>query len=239
MSDGPPSNKGGADEPPPLAAAAASNSSPGDATLVQALYAAESLIQLFGFDADAANQAVDAVGTDLTTCYNYILDQGLGDDKGGAIYPIDSCPHLDQHGQVLLHLLVDPLLGENQNPMLAPCCHHHSLKKKPPSGGLKGEDATSDNGTCPMGENWLCLECGDVYCSRYVNGHGLQHWKDTASTQGGDGHCIAVSLADLSVWCHVCSSYLRHERLTPLLKRLEALKFPTNGDDNVTSGANK
>jgi Zn-finger in ubiquitin-hydrolases and other protein len=112
-----------------------------------------------------------------------------------------------------------------------------------------------------MGENWMCLRCGGIYCSRYVNGHGLQHWQDSMvndqqrrteprglllgvggseedvkECRGGDGndgnvdeHCVMVSLADLSVWCHRCAAYLRHESLKPVLQRLEELKFK---DDN-------
>ena len=79
-------------DPPPSkesneAAAAAASSSGGDATLAQALYCVETLTQVFGFSDDAANEAVNAVGADPTTCYNYILDKGLGQDHGGAVYP--------------------------------------------------------------------------------------------------------------------------------------------------------
>jgi hypothetical protein len=59
-----------------------------------------------------------------------------------------------------------------------------------------------------------------------VNGHGLVHWQDTKSQDpAGVGHCIAASLADLSVWCHVCSAYLRHPDIEPLTEMLEQLKF--------------
>ena len=32
--------------------------------------------------------------------------------------------------------------------------------------------------TCPTGENWWCLACGGIYCSRYVNGHSVRHYED-------------------------------------------------------------
>lgn len=212
---------------PPIAATAASVSSPCDATLAQALYAVETLTQVFGFDADAANQAVNAVGIDATACYNYILDQGLGTDKGGAIYPIDTCPHLnDCHFQLQASKLASDLWQ-------IPCMYQTSIKKV---GQLKGAvDTLNEDGSCPaIGENWLCLECGLICCSRYVNGHGLQHWEETKQEGNGEeeeedvGHCLALSLADLSVWCHVCNAYLKHDKLTPLLQRLETLKFPEN-----------
>jgi len=33
--------------------------------------------------------------------------------------------------------------------------------------------------TCPSGENWICLECGALMCSRYANGHAKLHYEDT------------------------------------------------------------
>ncbi|KAL5988174.1 hypothetical protein ACLOJK_035937 [Asimina triloba] len=35
-------------------------------------------------------------------------------------------------------------------------------------------------------ENWLCLSCRDVLCSRFINKHMLQHYQET-------GHCVALS----------------------------------------------
>ena len=40
-----------------------------------------------------------------------------------------------------------------------------------------------------------------VYCGRYVQEHMVVH-QDTA------GHKMALSLADLSVWCYLCDSYI-------------------------------
>jgi Zn-finger in ubiquitin-hydrolases and other protein len=86
-----------------------------------------------------------------------------------------------------------------------------------------------------MGENWMCLRCGDVYCSRYVNGHGLCHWEETAAAAAASttndernksGHCVMVSLTDLSVWCNVCGAYLVHDSLKPIVKQLQQIKFP-------------
>jgi hypothetical protein len=211
------------DQAPPVAAAASTRG--GDATLAQALQAVESLTQLFGFSVEAANQAVDAVGIDLTICYNYILDQALGNDQGGAIYPIHDCPHLDPH----FCLSIDQLPPK---PFQVPCMYNKASSSKKTTGGLKGEDS-EDGSSCPLGENWLCLQCGEVHCSRYINGHGLQHWEDSKEREPPNGHCVAVSMADLSVWCHACSAYLKSERLKPLLKRLEQLKFPNDTSDDA------
>ncbi|GMH03106.1 hypothetical protein Nepgr_004945 [Nepenthes gracilis] len=50
-------------------------------------------------------------------------------------------------------------------------------------------------------ENWLCLCCKEVFCSRFVNKHMLEHYHLK-------GHCLALSYSDLSVWCFICDAYL-------------------------------
>ena len=67
-------------------------------------------------------------------------------------------------------------------------------------------------------ENWVCLTCYEIRCSRYVNGHQNDHFKET-------GHCIAASFSDLSVWCYNCDSYIKHSTLRPFLKQLCDVKF--------------
>jgi acetoin utilization deacetylase AcuC-like enzyme len=76
-------------------------------------------------------------------------------------------------------------------------------------------------------ENWLCLSCGEIHCSRYINNHGEEHWLFTLLTDAQDnlGHCLTISLQDLSVWCYPCKSYVKNIRLNPLIKQLERIKF--------------
>ncbi|UJR30750.1 hypothetical protein I4U23_018270 [Adineta vaga] len=85
-------------------------------------------------------------------------------------------------------------------------------------------------------ENWLCLSCGEIHCSRYVNNHGEGHWLFTLLTdeQYNTGHCLTISLQDLSVWCYPCKSYVKNVRLNSLLKCLECAKFrsSTNQAEN-------
>ncbi|XP_021729667.1 histone deacetylase 6-like [Chenopodium quinoa] len=50
-------------------------------------------------------------------------------------------------------------------------------------------------------ENWVCLFCKDVLCSRFINKHMLEHYEQK-------GHCLALSYSDLSVWCFTCDAYL-------------------------------
>ena len=40
-----------------------------------------------------------------------------------------------------------------------------------------------------------------TFCGRYVNEHMVMH-------QESAGHKVALSMANLSVWCYVCDSYL-------------------------------
>ncbi|GAB2268159.1 hypothetical protein Dimus_003137 [Dionaea muscipula] len=70
-------------------------------------------------------------------------------------------------------------------------------------------------------ENWLCLFCKDVLCSRFVNKHMLEHYKSK-------GHCLALSYSDLSVWCFICDAYLDAQliqQLQPVYETAYILKF--------------
>jgi uncharacterized UBP type Zn finger protein len=199
--------------------AAAAASQQDDALVVRKLQATDQLVEIFGFEKDAANKAVDAVGTDVTACYNYILDAGLGADKGGPVTPIENCPHV----QDKVKLTVEQLPFR---PHGAPCTHHATAGTSSAAGVARPKSDVEEDGSCPQGENWLCLDCGVIRCSRYVNGHGLVHWEETKSEDpAGVGHCVAASLADLSVWCHICQAYLRDPSLLPLTNMLEHLKF--------------
>jgi hypothetical protein len=101
-------------------------------------------------------------------------------------------------------------------------------------GGFKDDieysSSLGDNkATCPRGENWWCLKCGGIYCSRYVNGHGVKHYYDQQHQhQKKEEHCVMIGLADLSVWCHSCGSYLEthhNKRLSSILQKLQDIKF--------------
>ncbi|XP_035701530.1 histone deacetylase 6 isoform X3 [Folsomia candida] len=56
------------------------------------------------------------------------------------------------------------------------------------------------------GDNLVCLVCYKVLCGRYVNQHMVMHSSEC-------GHPIALSFADLSIWCYACESYVRNEKL--------------------------
>ena len=57
-----------------------------------------------------------------------------------------------------------------------------------------------------------------VLCGRYINHHMLAHHDDT-------GHPMALSLADISVWCFPCDSYLEHASLRAAKNAVCVSKF--------------
>lgn len=61
-------------------------------------------------------------------------------------------------------------------------------------------------------ENWMCLHCDRICCGRYVNQHMAAHHSATK-------HALALSFADLSVWCYECESYVDN----PILFRFKNL----------------
>lgn len=67
-------------------------------------------------------------------------------------------------------------------------------------------------------ENWICFPCGALECSRYKNGHMVAHNESS-------NHEIAMSLADLSIWCYECSSYIVSPIIRPIHTMLYMAKF--------------
>jgi len=94
------------------------------------------------------------------------------------------------------------------------CAHLDDITK------LSGELDTSEPcGDCGhVGENWVCLTCYKVYCSRYVNEHMLFHSIAT-------DHKMVLSYADLSVWCYACDSYVHNAELLPMKNSAHRHKF--------------
>jgi len=97
-----------------------------------------------------------------------------------AVTPKDDCPHVET--DVILRPLTEQ---EIQELVSSPCRECGDLS-----------------------ENWICLNCAHVFCSRYIEGHMAQHFDSTA-------HAITVSLSDLSFWCYKCDSYI----VAPILER--------------------
>ncbi|KAL5206937.1 hypothetical protein ABZP36_035146 [Zizania latifolia] len=120
------------------------------------------------------------------------VDFDLCGAAAGWVEARTSCPHLP----TMPHAGADDLA--RVPPPDSPCsrCHHPT-------------------------ENWLCLICKDVLCSRFINKHMLYHYQET-------GHCLALSFSDLSVWCFACDSYLDVQailELRPVYEVAHLLKF--------------
>jgi NAD-dependent SIR2 family protein deacetylase len=85
---------------------------------------------------------------------------------------------------------------------------------------------------CDGTESWICLSCQVRFCSRYENGHMLEHNEQS-------GHCVAFSLSDGSCWCYGCDSYIVSSEINKLRKYYGELKFPdeaiTEFDENATT----
>jgi hypothetical protein len=56
-------------------------------------------------------------------------------------------------------------------------------------------------------ENWICLTCGEIYCSRYVKNHMVSHYEKKK-------HPMVLSFSDISVWCYECDAYVHNELLS-------------------------
>lgn len=67
-------------------------------------------------------------------------------------------------------------------------------------------------------ENWVCLECGEFFCSRYVNKHFVQHFEEKS-------HAICIGMMDLSIWCYGCENYIVSKELDKYDKKVSAQKF--------------
>lgn len=100
------------------------------------------------------------------------------------------------------------------------CPHHSHLNYQECFNRLDFDKITAPCLTCgDASENWLCLECDHVFCSRYVKGHMSEHNAET-------NHSIALSFSDGSFWCYSCDSYVNSSELRRIGIKLGRIKFP-------------
>ena len=215
-----------------------------DAAVAHRLRLTEQLVSVLGFPPSVVEHAMEALpdNTNMTveTLTQYILEHDLAKDPGGPITPRDVCEHV-QNGAL------SSASVWNASHLCAPCSGppvEEEEDSKPSAVGRNSTGAASQVATkssngrtlsiCgSTAENWLCLHCGVIRCSRYQHGHCADHFRET-------NHSVCASLSDLSVWCHCCQSYLNTTGgmtgtiLRPIAQRLEALKF---GEDDDTNGA--
>lgn len=117
-----------------------------------------------------------------------------GKELGGfAVYPKTNCPHLlPSHIDSL-----NRLSEEKKDLILSNSCSECQ----------------------DQSENWFCLECNLIGCSREVKGHMAKHNSETS-------HSIALSFSDCSFWCYNCDSYIITGHLEALQRKFSAIKFP-------------
>lgn len=116
-----------------------------------------------------------------------------------AVYPKTNCPHLEACDleSVYDHLTTTSTTTSGGVGILSfPC--------------ISCQDTS---------ENWMCLLCEGVFCSRYVNAHMAVHNAET-------GHAVALSFSDASVWCYDCDSYVTSERAQRVTRKIGEIKFP-------------
>uniref|UniRef100_A0A8D2DMH3 Protein deacetylase HDAC6 n=1 Tax=Sciurus vulgaris TaxID=55149 RepID=A0A8D2DMH3_SCIVU len=98
-------------------------------------------------------------------------------------------------------------------------CPHLVAVCPTPVAGLDINQPCEDCGT--LEENWVCLSCYQVYCSRYVNAHMVQHHE-------ASGHPLVLSYTDLSAWCYPCQAYVHHQALLDVKNIIHQYKFGEN-----------
>lgn len=79
-------------------------------------------------------------------------------------------------------------------------------------------------------ENWICLICFKIFCSRFINEHSHLHFISTE-------HPLTLSFSDLSVWCYVCEAYVDNPKLHKFKNLAHRSKF--NGEELVWSYGNR
>ena len=114
-----------------------------------------------------------------------------------TVCPKKDCPHYkNEHSEKFSTILEE--LGEK---ILKSKCRHCEVTK----------------------ENWVCLECEEIYCSRFQNEHMVLHSVETE-------HKVVFSLADASFWCYFCDSYITNLQMDKLRMKFSNIKFPDNKD---------
>lgn len=172
----------------------------------------QTLVEVYGFDLERSVEAVQALGeencSNVSLAVDWLLEHGE-EDKGGAVQ-FCHCPHLDPPAAPSS----SATSGNGKRKLVAEASAGSRQLIKPSQLAFGMPCARG----CASTENWICLECGVTSCGRYVKKHALAHHEET-------GHTPSVSLADLSVWCYLCDGYVQHPTLSPLVQRLQNLKF--------------
>lgn len=107
-----------------------------------------------------------------------------------------------------------------------PWCPHLESVQPLPARGMNVHKACEDCEDAT--ENWVCLICYRVLCSRFVNEHMMHH-------ASAEQHLLALSCSDLSVWCYGCEDYVDNEVLHPMKNEAHMKKFGESIPNRWTS----
>lgn len=132
--------------------------------------------------------------------------------EGFSVAPKRDCVHVGDASFVVTSALQGSLDGDGSGGT---------------DGGKMGLEKTFEKlATCSdcgdTQETWVCLQCGASKCGRFRQAHMVQH---VSSEDEGCGGVIAMSAADLSVWCFQCDAYITHDKLEQPFRELHHLKF--------------
>lgn len=171
-------------------------------------------------------------------------------DVGGEVEPRQTCPHL--HLASHLHISPDDLAssvtpgrcmtcGSEVEPWVClgcKCAVHCSRYVN-----ADAEAHFFASLTAEREERWRDVvtgeSSGEGRGGRRLNtatGMPFPNGGGRSRQEEGKGHGLVLSLSDLSVWCYLCSSYVKHDRLVPFLVRAEALKFNTPDKTALLAG---
>ncbi|XP_042525135.1 histone deacetylase 6 isoform X3 [Dipodomys spectabilis] len=133
-------------------------------------------------------------------------DEGLlGEAAGGE--PINNSQLAFGSGEAAAAVATITVAPDNDEDLFyavtpMPWCPHLGAVCPIPAAGLNVNQPCDTCGT--MEENWVCLSCYKVYCSRYINGHMVSHYEASQ-------HPLVLSCVDLSSWCYHCEAYVHHQ----------------------------
>ena len=60
---------------------------------------------------------------------------------------------------------------------------------------------------------WICLVCGEIFCSRSIKGHFVEHNKANPE------HCLCLGIGDFSVWCSECINDKQNDSNDPNVEK--------------------
>lgn len=166
-----------------------------------------------------SSTAGSSVGAEKNQTFTeYLADhrEALLNNEMFAVIPLNECPHLPS---------LDPITvpsGNCNGFLLLPTERRTLITFDLVSDIDIATACASCNSTQ---ENWICLHCFSVFCSRYVQEHMFYHHLEAK-------HPLVLSFRDLSVWCFECNAYVDNPILYKYKNAAHKNKF---GDELVWS----